>query len=277
MTAPRRAHARARPGPRATIAAGALLLFTPLLCGAQARSEVSLDLSVQALSGARSAWQQQTLHGATRLDDARTVTGTLMRTRRFGLVDVQAGFGAYWRPSPAWTLSGGLLASDTARVLPRWDGHAQVLRQLGGGWNAGLGWRRKLYQASDGLGAATAQGVNTAELLVEAYWGQSRAAWIGGLSRLDGGGRAAAQRVQWDYFYRDDGSRLSLTVAFGQEIERLGPQTLLRSQIRTVTLFGVHWLEGRWRDWAVNWELTTHRQGEAYRRTGGQLGLRWRF
>ena len=42
----------------------------------------------------------------------------------------------------------------------------------------------------------------------------------------------------------------------------------------SISIVGRHWLTP---DWAIAWEIGTHEQGDLYRRTGGRLGLRYRF
>jgi len=65
-----------------------------------------------------------------------------------------------------------------------------------------------------------------------------------------------------------------VSVAAGRELESIGGGQVLRTDVLGAALAGAHPLAA---GWAVTWELSAQRQGNLYTRTGGRLGLRWRF
>jgi YaiO family outer membrane protein len=188
----------------------------------------------------------------------------LRETRRFGISDSEAYGSLYYPLAEHWNsvLEGNV--SPTHNVLPEFSLGGQLQRVLPGGWLAGAGLRHNSFALTDS---------RVATISLERYWGDFRAAYTLFSGKPDGGSSASAHRFQFNYYYGDrDSAGLSYTT--GREVENIGLAGLRTTDVRNWTLSGRHWFA---RDWALSYDLSTHKQGSLYRREGFRLGLRYRF
>jgi YaiO family outer membrane protein len=227
---------------------------------------VEVSQGAEALSGDRPSWRTTAVDAAWTGERGAAAGGGLRALSRFDRDDLEA---AAWGqvPAGAFILALEGSASPTWRFLPRWRAGARVDRRLGAGWIASLGAGASRYDGD--LGETT---VTQGTAGVERYWGRWRAAATTTAVLLEGAW-SAGERLALDLYY-GDGGRAGASFAAGRELESLGGGRVLRSDVVSGALAGAHPVG---RGWAVTWEVSTARQGEAYTRTGGRLGLRRRF
>ena len=195
----------------------------------------------------------------------RTLYGVLRETERFALRDTEIAAGLYHALGADWTGQVEASHSSQHKVLPE----LSLLGQLA--WAAGNGW-----VASGGLRYSEYTDTRTRLLIggVERYFDRYRAFYTLYNGKPEGAGSATAHRVGIDYYYYGERSRIGAAVTWGREVENIPPAGVVTSEVRALALLGRHWLNPAW---AVTWEIGTHEQGDLYRRTGGRLGLRYRF
>jgi len=245
-----------------------LMMFFALTAKAQ---EAFLDAEAGAtyenLSNGRDAWKSVYLEAARQFARRQTLYGYARETERFGFRDSEV-MASYSHPFGALTaLVEGTYSSDH-NVLAHDSIYGQLAWAFGNtGWVASGGLRHSEYTTSN---------VNMLVGNVERYWSSFRAGYTVYNGRPEGAGSATAQRLSMDHYYGgDDRSRIGVSVAWGREVENQGPPAgIITSDIRDVTLTGRHWLSN---SWAVSWDAWWHEQGDLYTRTGGRLGLRYRF
>lgn len=229
------------------------------------QTEIEAGYGHESLSKGLDAWRSLYLEGSHKFKDRHTVYGGLRETRRFGLVDNDIYGGLFYPLAPTWTGAVEASYSPTHHVLARYSLGAQVQKILPGGWIAGVGLRHNEY-------TLTASDVRTFSL--ERYWGDFRGAYTLFSGKPEGGGAAPAHRFQVNYYYSDT-SNVGLGYTTGREVENVGaPAGLRTTNVTNTMLSGRHALS---RNWAVSYDVLTHRQGDLYRREGFRLGLRYRF
>jgi YaiO family outer membrane protein len=227
---------------------------------------VELSQGADALSGQRPPWRATALEAAWTGERGAAIGGGIRELSRFDRDDVE---GTAWAQAPAgpFTLALDASASPTFNFVPRWRAGVRADRRLGAGWVASLGAAAARY---DGDVGRTTVAIGSGG--VERYWGRWRAAATTTAVEL-GGEWSAGERLALDLYY-GDGGRAGASIAAGRELESLGGGRVLRSDVLGGAVAGAHPVGG---GWAVTWEIAVVRQGEAYTRTGGRLGLRRRF
>lgn len=227
-------------------------------------AEFEVGATHDRLSNRSPDWTSIYVDGKKKLGDDKTLYGTLRETRRFGLTDQEARGGYYFPLAENWTGLFEANASSTHNVLPKWSALGEIIHNFGGGWVGHLGLRETEYNSS----------TSTRKMLtVERYWGNFRAAYTFSASQTSSGGSPSGSRINVNYYY-GDGSSIGLGHGRGKEIESIGPDALLISNVRSVTLTGRHWFNPAW---ALTYDWGTHEQGTSYTRDGFSLGLRHRF
>lgn len=229
------------------------------------QTEIEAGYGEEHLTNNTPNWRNIFVEGSHRFKDRHSLFGGLRATERFGLTDHEAYGALYYPFAPSWNLTVEGSVSPTHEVLPRYTLGTQVQALLPRGWGIGLGLRHNEY-------AQSASNLRTFAL--ERYWGDFRGAYTLFSGKPEGGGSAPAHRFQLSYYYGITSS-VGLAYTTGREVENIGPPAGLRTtDVRNWTLAGRHWFA---RDWAFTYELSTHRQGDFYRREGLRLGLRYRF
>ena len=227
-------------------------------------TDVSINYSFESLTNNRGDWQEARIDFVHRFTKRQVLYGTYRETDRFNLRDREARIGVYQPLSTRWTLNAEASASPTSRVLPRWSGALGVERSLGSGWIGKSGYRRTERENAK---------VNTTHFGVDKYWGKNLAAYSFSINNLEGTGTSPSQRIRYSRFYRKDSS-LSVGFAFGEEVEQVGPDTILQSSIKNVSFHGTHRFNP---SWSLNYGFGFHRQGQIYDRRRLTLGLRVDF
>ena len=242
------------------------LLALALLAGRVSALELEGGLTHERLTNERPDWKSVYLEAAHDLAPRRTLYGLLRQTERFELRDTEIAAGYHHPFDTNWTALIEASHSPDHNVLPE----ASVLGQLS--WVAGSGW---VVSGGLRLNEYTLNGTRVAMGGVERYFGSYRAAYTLYNGKPEGESSASSHRLSFDYYYYGERSRIGVAVAWGREIEYVGPPTgIIASDVQAFSLLGRHWLTS---SWALTWDLGTHEQGDLYRRTGGRLGLRHRF
>lgn len=239
-------------------------LFMLAQAPAQATTEFELGTTFDRLSGTYGDWASQYLEGSHTFGPRKTLYGRAQQTQRFSLQDQEVSLGGYYPLLPGWTALAETSVSPSHRVLAAWSMLGQLEIELGHGWVGHLGLRRAAYAANG----------NTREVLgLEKYWSRFRGAYTLSFNQMDLGGSPMSHQLQLSYYYGDRNT-LGLGYAFGQEVESLGLDRFLVSDIRALALTGRHWFVP---GWAVAADLTWTEQGRLYQRQGFRVGLRHLF
>lgn len=248
--------------------AGLALLLLVLALGARAQeafTEAEAGASYEHLTNGRDSWKSAYLEGARQFAPRRTLYGTVRETERFGFRDGELALG-YSHPFGNLTALVEGSYSSQHNVLAQDSLYGQLAYAFGAGWVASGGMRHSEYTTSN---------VNMLVGNFERYWSSFRAGYAIYNGRPEGSGSATAHRLSFDHYYRDERSRIGVSIAWGREVENQGPPAgIITSDIRDLTLTGRHWLSN---SWALTWDAWRHEQGDLYTRTGGRLGLRYRF
>jgi YaiO family outer membrane protein len=108
---------------------------------------------------------------------------------------------------------------------------------------------------------------------LEYYRGNGRLAYELLSTRLQHGDSGTAHVVHADWYYGEE-NRVGVAAAIGDEATRLSPDEVIVTDVRSVALAGRHWLHQRW---GLAWAATWTEQGDFHTRTGGTLGILFRF
>lgn len=224
--------------------------------------EVEAGATYEWLSRNYADWRSGHVELLKKFDRTTSLYGTFRRTERFTLADNEVSVGGYYPLGKNWTLSAeGSLSSN--KVLPQWTATAQVQKTFTRGWVASLGLRRMNFsQRATHILPAT----------IERYWGNFRASYTLYVSRVNSS-TPLAHRL-WGSWYYDDENSLNVSFTVGKEVENVGPNRVVESQVLAVSLFGRHWFTSAI---AASFEALVHQQGDFYTRRGIRCGLRCRF
>lgn len=228
-------------------------------------TEVSLTYSQEFLSKGRGVWREGSLGVIHKFSARKVLYGSFVETERFERRDRQANIGFYQPIDEKWTLLLEASASPTHRVLSKWSAMAQVERSLGNGWIAQAGYRRTEFDNAK---------VNVAKLGVEKYWGMNRAYYSLSVNNLENTGTSPSQRFQYNRYYGENLGNIGMGFSFGREIENVGNNQVLKSDIYNISVNGKHWFN---RNWGSGYGFTFHKQGEFYNRRGLQFGIHYKF
>ena len=248
------------------------LRFLPagLMLGLLARSASALEAeaggTLEQLTNGQPDWMSLYLDATHTLAPRQTLYGTIRETERFDLRDFEISAGYAHPIGKQWTAVVEGSVSPDHHVLPASSIFGQVYWALAGGWTLNGGARFSEYTGADAR-------VLTAG--VERYFSRYRASYTYYNGKPEDAEAASSHRVGLDVYYFDERSRVGVAIAWGREVENVGPPTgIVTTDVRSISLVGRHWFTP---DWGVAWEIGTHEQGDLYRRTGGRLGLRHRF
>ena len=245
-------------------------LLAAMLFGVLVRTAAALEAEAgatyESLSNDKPDWKSLYLDATHTFAPRQTLYGTVRETERFELRDFEFSAG-YAQPfGKNWTAVVEASFSPDHRVLAENSFFGQVYWVTGGGWVLNAGARFSEYTDSD---------TRLLTAGVERHFGHYRAAYTYYNGKPDDADAASSHRVAFDYYYFEERSRVGIAIAWGREVENVGPPTgIVTTDVRSIYLVGRHWFTP---DWALAWEIGTHEQGDLYRRTGGRLGLRYRF
>jgi YaiO family outer membrane protein len=227
-------------------------------------TEIGLTYARETLSTHPAAWTDTTLEAAHAFAPRKLLAGRITRSERFGLSDDTFALSGYVPLAERTTGYAEIGLSGTHRVLPRHSVHLQLTQSLGQGWGLLGGFKHVSYNATD---------VRIGELTVERYFGAYRVAASLYPSHSSTAGNASSYRIQLSRYYGSENAIQVLYVG-GVEVDRpTAVDTVLATKVRSVALFGRHWLT---REWALTYGLAHTVQGNGTRHAAN-VGVRLRF
>lgn len=237
-----------------------LLKMAPAL----ARTEVALAHRRETLSNNPNDWRDTQLELLHQFAPRKLVIGRVTDSERYGLSDTTLGLSAYYPLGERTTAYAEVTTSNTHRVLPRDSLHLQLAQTLQQGWGVIAGLRQVTYDSTV---------VDVADLTLERYFSDYRVALTAYPSHSRTAGSASSYRLQLSRYYGDE-NNIQLMFANGTEVDKpTGVDQVLATSVRSVALFGRHWLT---RAWGLDYAVSHTEQGESTRRSAS-LGLRYRY
>ncbi len=227
-------------------------------------TRLSADVSYEDLSGGRDAWRGATLGMERRLDADRRVLAGLHAEERFDKLDGQLQLGYVRRVKDGWSWSVSGDASPGAVVLPEWSLVAEAGHALPGGRSLAFRARHAAYESVD---------VDSVAATIEQYAGPLRFSYTLNAARPSDLDWRLGHTVRIAHDYGRD-SHATLALGFGQEAETVAPGVVQVTDVKSVSLNGVHWKSA---EWGFAWEAGWYEQGDLYDRIRIRLGLEHRF
>lgn len=231
---------------------------------AAADTEWELGGSHDRLSNDFGTWRSVYLDALHTWGPNRKLNGSVRRTTRFGLSDVEVGLGGYYPLTDSLVGQVEARAASPGELLPERTLFVKGQQGLGGGWVMHGGYRRRRFTESE---------VNTFIVRGEVYFGQYRADLTLTRARLDTGETASGQGTSLSRFYGERNS-LNLLMASGEEIERISDDRVARFDTFAAGFWGRHWFS---QFWGVTYGVRYREQNELYHLTGVHGGLRRAF
>jgi YaiO family outer membrane protein len=227
-------------------------------------TRLSVALSHENLSGGRPSWQAATVAIEQPLDGRRRLLAGLNVEERFDTRDEEFSLGLVDRIGANWSWGITASAAADAEILPEWSLTAEVGRTIPGNRNLSLRARHAEYQSVD---------VDLLAATIEQYAEKFRVAYtLTGSRPTDIDWKYShTLRAAHDYEY---GSHVTLALGYGKEAETIAPGVVQVTDVRSISLLGVHW---RTAAWGFAWEAGWHEQGDLYNRLRIRLGLEHRF
>ena len=185
----------------------------------------------------------------------------LARNERFDASDATLAAGVSLQPLPAWRVGGILADTPDADFLPTREYALEALRSWSRGFGTELRFRRREYPTDT---------VSTYSFTGDKYVSSFRLAWRVDWSELHGAGSSLGHNLSFTW-YPTDRRSIGLALGAGEEIEKVGLDQLLRTDVESITLTGRQTLSSRLE---LNWWLGSHDQGDYYRRDYAGLGIR---
>jgi len=227
-------------------------------------TEVVLTHMRETLSNNPNDWTDTQLELVRQFAPRKLLIGRVTGSERFGLHDNTLGLSGYYPLGERTTAYAEATASDTHRVLARDSLHLQLARSLPQGWGASAGLRHVTYNTTV---------VDIADLTLERYFSDYRVALTAYPSHSQVAGSAASYRLQFSRYY-GEANNIQLAIVRGIEVDKpTAVDTVLATSVRSVALFGRHWLT---RDWGLGYGIGYTVQGSSTRRSAN-IGLRYRF
>ena len=226
-------------------------------------TRVSLAAAHEDLSGGRPSWQSLTLGVDKMLAARRHFFGGIHVEERFDEQDEQFSLGWADRAG-GWSYGISLDVAPDAEILPEWNLVAEAGHALPSDMAFSLRARHASYETVD---------VDSLAAGVEKYLSQLRLGYT----------LTAAQPSDLDWSFshtlrlaRDygDASHVTLALGYGDEAETIAPGVVLVTDIRSVSINGLHWRNATW---GFTWEAGWYEQGDLYERVRVSLGLQYRF
>ena len=230
---------------------------------AVAQPQVELSAESSRLSNGSPDWQELSLRINQQRGQRNVKELTLTQTSRFGLDDQQIS-GLYVNPlTDQLTAMLAANISPSHRVLARYGVNGALQYEFAPAWLVHAGLASKRYDSVN---------VNQASLMLEHYFSSfsASAAWrpVRAL-----GVSSSSTELRGYYYYRDT-SYIGVIVSTGQEATSVNASTVLLTDVRATALLGRHWLS---RQWAINYAVTSTRQGSFYNRNSVRLGAQYLF
>jgi len=228
------------------------------------RTQLALRSARENLSNGSPDWTDSGLEVVHEFERRKVLIGSFVESSRYGLTDRTLTAEGYYPFSERATGYLLVAASDTHLVLARDTVHAQLAYALRDGWGVMAGLKHATYNATV---------VDIADLTVERYFSDFRAAFTVLPAHSSTAGNATSYRFQFGYYYGEE-NRVQLFLSRGTEVDRPAGESLIAATtVRGNALAGRHWLSGAW---ALDYVVARTVQGSVIR-TGAGVGLRYRF
>jgi YaiO family outer membrane protein len=244
------------------VAVAAMIMVASSMSAPAQTVEVETGSEYQDLTRNLSPWWRTYITFLDRIGAGKGIYAELQRTSRYSQTDASIMAGGYFPLSRRWTGAAELSVSPSHRILPKWAAAGQVQRELGHGWSSEAGIRRREYREGGvTIGSAgVSKGVKTLRTGYTLY-----------TSHLSNAGVAFTNRVDVTHHYAS--SAITLTLASGDELEKIAPASILRTSVALINVHGTHWLD---RSWGISYGAEWHRQGTLHTRRGLTIGVRYR-
>ncbi len=228
-------------------------------------TRLSIDASYEDLSGGRPAWRGATFGIDRHFNGTRRILAGLHLEERFDTRDGQFALAFADRLNGVWSYGVSGDVSPDAEVLPEWSLVLEVGRALPGGRSIGFRARHASFSTVD---------VESLAATIEQYADWIRVAYSLNAAKpsgIDDPSLGHTLRVARDYG-RD--SHVTLALGYGEEAETVAPGVVQVTDVRNVSLNGLHWRSAAW---GFSWEAGWYEQGDLYDRIRVRLGLEHRF
>jgi YaiO family outer membrane protein len=227
--------------------------------------EVQTGVSHESLNHDYPSWDTEYLRVLERAD-AQTVYAELSSTSRFDKSDDQLLLGAYVPLSADWTAFGEMSTSNTHYVLPSISAMLGVQYDSGSSWFEGMAFRHTDYDSGS---------VNSAIFSLEHYWRFYRFRYALTAAHLSGSGTDADNSFELDRYYgAAQQNSVGIGYVTGRELDNIGLPVLVTSHVHGVNVSGRQWVS---RTLGLMYSFGSFTQGSIYTRSGGYLGLDYRF
>lgn len=225
-------------------------------------NQVGIGYAFDTFSKGRGNGTAKYLEFEHRFAPRKVIYGTLQQTERFGKNDLQLQLGGYYPLLSEVTLNVEGNISESHNIVPINSQMASLQLPITAGWYITGGIRHSEYSATT---------LYQEFGLLEWYFSNYRAAYTLTTSQSHGntlfGNRATLSR------YYNDISFITMSLGNGSEVEDSQYGNIFFNTF-SMGLNGRHWFN---KEWAVNWSISQTQQDTAYKRTGGNIGLRYAF
>jgi YaiO family outer membrane protein len=214
------------------------------------------------LSNGAPDWERHFVRLDWRQSDAASYFGEIARSSRFGRSDLSVNIGGDWQALPVWRLGGALATVPSADFEAKRALSVSAGRSWQSSWGTQFQLRRRDYSTAS---------VSSYSVSGDRYFSDYRVAYGLNYSRLHGAGSSLGHTVTFGW-YPSERRALVISLSAGEEIETVGLNQLLRTDVKSVTLSGRQSLATRF---TLNWWLGAHRQGDFYRRQYAGISVRF--
>ena len=227
------------------------------------QTQIEISAESSRLSNGSADWRDLSFRIARQRGQRDVRELTLTQTSRFGLDDQQIS-GLYSAPlTDRLTATLGANISPSHRVLARHGVDGTLQYEFAPAWLVHAGLANKRYDTVN---------VNQGSLMLEHYFSSFSvsAAWrpVRAL-----GVNSSSSELRGSYYY-GNANFVGVIVSSGQEATSVNATTVLLADVRATALLGRHGLS---RQWAINYAVSSTRQGSFYNRNSVRLGAQYLF
>jgi len=213
------------------------------------------------LSTAAPDWRHSQLQLDWNIDDTTGYAFEASHRERYGASDTQLSASRRWQMLPNWRVDASLALASNPAFTPDHALSFGANRSLDRGWGLLLRADWRGYETGDvSIIAATA----------EKYFANFRVASGLSASTLNSSDTAFARVASFGWYPGAD-RNVAIILSDGRELESVGIDQLLETDVRGVALTGLQPITDRV---GLRWQIGTHRQGELYRRRYAGLAVR---